>query len=59
MTDENRMYYSLGFRDAIAQVLAVNKDKIKLPELAKEYESNFERHFSHDWHVSITSPTKQ
>lgn len=49
----NYIYYSLGVRDSIAGVLAKYKDKIKLPELAKEYEQmNKEKHFSHQWHTS-------
>lgn len=46
------MYYSLGYRDAVAGTLAENKDKVRLPELAKWYEkATKEKHFSHDWHT--------
>lgn len=53
MPDNDKYHYYLGYRDALAYVLAVNKDGIKLPDLAKFYEESFkEKHFSHDWHVS-------
>lgn len=49
---ENKTYYALGYRDAIAGILAEYKDKVKLPELAEEYKKNYEEHFSHKWHTS-------
>lgn len=53
MTDE-KFYYSLGYRDAIAGVLAEHKDEIKLPKLAEQYEKmTQEKHFSHVWHTSV------
>lgn len=53
MNEDNKVYYQLGYRDAIAGVLAENKDKIKLKELAEYYEKSFkEKHFSHDWHTN-------
>lgn len=42
----------MGYRDAVADVLAAYKNKVKLPELALEYKKNFEEHFSHQWHTS-------
>ena len=51
--DNDKLHYALGYRDALAGVLADNKDEIKLPKLAEYYEKSFkEKHFSHDWHVS-------
>lgn len=48
-----RLFYALGYRDALASVLAEYKDKIKLPDLAILYmESYHEKHFSHDYHTS-------
>lgn len=56
MTDlspDQKMFYSLGYRDAIAGVLAMFKDREKLPDLAQWYEHMAkERHFSHDWHTT-------
>ncbi len=44
--------YNLGYRDALASVLAETKGSIKLPGIATYYESSFkERHFSHEWHT--------
>lgn len=50
----DKLHYSLGFRDALAFVLAETKSQqIKLPEIAEEYKKTFgEEHFSHQWHVS-------
>jgi len=46
-------WYYLGYRDAIAGVLAENKDIEKMPKLAEYYEKiSGERHFSHDYHTS-------
>jgi hypothetical protein len=53
MEKEMKTYYQLGYRDALAGVLAENKDKIKLPDLAEYYEKSFgEKHFSHNWHTT-------
>ena len=47
------LYYWLGYRDAVASILAENKDKHKMPELAEYYEKIAkERHFSHDYHTT-------
>lgn len=35
MTKENKLFYSIGYRDAIASVLAEHKDKMKLPDDGK------------------------
>jgi len=49
----DKLHYSLGYRDALAYVLAETNNKIKLPEIAEEYKKTFdEEHFSHQWHVS-------
>lgn len=53
-TQEETLYYNLGQRDMLAYVLAVTKDKIKLPELALLYRVSYEEHFSHKWHTQIT-----
>lgn len=51
--ENDKLHYSLGFRDALAFVLATNDKKIKLPEIAEEYKRDFgEEHFSHQWHVT-------
>ena len=54
MPDNDKLHYSLGYRDALAYVLAETKhQKIKLPEIAEQYKKTFnEEHFSHEWHVS-------
>lgn len=49
----NRIIYNLGREDAISHVLAIYRDKIRLPELAIEYKNTYdtEPHFSHQWHT--------
>lgn len=53
-TDKEIKYiYSIGFRDCMAYILAVNYENIKLPKIAEEYLEKFkEKHFSHDWHIN-------
>jgi len=48
---KENIFYGIGYRDAIAGVLAECKDKVRLPEIAKMYEESFEKHFSHEWHM--------
>ena len=53
MNDNEKVMYSIGYKDAVAGVLADTKDKFKLPEQAKWYEESFkEKHFSHEWHTN-------
>jgi hypothetical protein len=50
---DDKLFYWLGYRDALAGVLAETKDKIKLPDLAIQYEKLAkEKHFSHQWHTN-------
>lgn len=52
--DNVKLFYALGYRDALASVLAEYKDKIKLPDLAAIYlESYGEKHFSHEYHTTV------
>lgn len=51
--NEPSVFYSIGYRDCLADILTQNKDKIKLPEEAQLYkEIAQEEHFSHKWHTS-------
>lgn len=41
MTEQEKMMYSLGYRDALAGVLSETKDKVKLKEQAEFYAEKF------------------
>jgi len=53
ITEDNKFYYNIGYRDAVASILAQYTDKVKLPELAEEYKKNYEEHFSHKWPTGV------
>jgi len=40
--EERQLMYGIGYRDAIAGILAEYKDKLKLPGLAAFYKQRYE-----------------
>lgn len=52
MSMDEKYFYSIGYKNAIASVLAKYNNKIKLPELAEQYKQEFQEHCSHQWHTS-------
>ena len=49
----NKDFYNLGYRDAMAYILTIYFEKIKLKYLVEIYLSDTgEKHFAHDWHTA-------
>lgn len=52
MSETEKFIYGSGFRDALAWMLAANKDKTKLKEAAELYKTKFGEHFALNYHLS-------
>lgn len=51
--DTGRVFYRMGYGDAVAVILAENKDKVRIPSAAQMYVDIYgHEHFSHAWHTA-------